>query len=293
MANNLSTPQKSNSMKKVLIIGCGDIGSRLARHLDTDVYQITGIRRHCPPDTAKLRYRSCNAHDASALKKTLEEGFEIIVITMTPGERSDAGYEQAYVHTCRNLVNTLTDLKQRPELIIFVSSTAVYAQDDGSWVDENSPTEPSGFSGIRLLEAEAIIHNSGFTNTFVRFSGIYGPGRNRLIEQVKQRRASASPSYTNRIHAEDCAGLLAHLINRRESLAPVYIATDSVPTPMVEVVSWIAEQLGVEDFLSTDATNERGNKKLNNALMLASGYKLRYETYQQGYVEMLDEKQKQ
>lgn len=293
MANNLSTPQKSNSMKKVLIIGCGDIGSRLARHLDTNAYQITGIRRNCPQDTAKLRYRPCNTSDASALKATLEESFEIIVITMTPGERSDAGYEQAYVHTCKNLVNALTGLNQQPELIIFVSSTAVYAQDDGSWVDENSLAEPSGFSGKRLLEAEAVIHNSGFINTLVRFSGIYGPGRNRLIEQVKQQRASASWSHTNRIHAEDCAGFLAHLINQRKSLAPIYIATDSAPTPMVEVVSWIAEQLGVEDFLSTEATNERGNKKLNNALMLASGYKLRYETWQQGYAEMLDEKQEQ
>lgn len=280
-------------MKKVLIVGCGDIGSRLARHLDTNAYQITGIRRNCPQDTAKLRYRSCNTSDASALKATLEESFEIIVITMTPGERSDAGYEQAYVRTCKNLVNALNDLNQQPELIIFVSSTAVYAQDDGSWVDENSLAEPSGFSGKRLLEAEAVIYNSGFINTLVRFSGIYGPGRNRLIEQVKQRRASASTSYTNRIHAEDCAGFLAHLINQRKSLAPVYIATDSAPTPMVEVVSWIAEQLGIEDFLSTEATNERGNKKLNNALMLASGYKLRYETWQQGYAEMLDEKQEQ
>lgn len=280
-------------MKKVLIIGCGDIGSRLAHHLDSDTYQITGIRRHCPPNTPKLRYKSCNAQDTSQLKATLEESFEIIVITLTPGERSDAGYEQAYVHTCRNLVSALTDLKQRPELIIFVSSTAVYAQDDGSWVDENSPAEPSGFSGKRLLEAEGIIHNSGFSNTLVRFSGIYGPGRNRLIEQVKQRRAAASPSYTNRIHAEDCAGFLAHLINRRQSLAPVYIATDSTPTPMVEVVSWIAEQLGVDDFLSTEVTNERGNKQLSNALMLASGYKLRYETWQQGYAEMLGEKQEQ
>lgn len=276
-------------MKKVLIIGCGDIGLRLTHYLAPNIYQITGIRRHCPPDTPKLRYKSCNAQDAMALKAALAEGFDIIIITMTPGERSDAGYEQAYVTTCRNLVRALTDLEQQPDLIIFVSSTAVYAQDDGSWVDESSPTAPSSFSGKRLLEAEAIIRNSGFPNTLVRFSGIYGPGRNRLIEQVKQQRASASTSYTNRIHAEDCAGFLAHLLNHQESLAPVYIATDSAPTPMVEVVSWIAAQLKVQDFLSAETTNERGNKKLSNALMLNSGYKLRYDTYQQGYAEMLNE----
>ncbi|WP_052417524.1 SDR family oxidoreductase [Cellvibrio mixtus] len=288
MTNNLSVPQNLQSMKKVLIVGCGDIGQRLARYLEHDDYKITGIRRNCPPDTLHIRYRSCDTSDYSAFKSVLEEGFNIIVITMTPAERSDAGYRQAYVQTCCYLVEALNALDLQPELIIFVSSTAVYAQDDGSWVDENSPTAPTGFSGKRLLEAEAIIHNSGFTNTVVRFSGIYGPGRNRLIEQVKQGRASASEHFTNRIHAEDCACFLAHLIKHTGSLAPVYIATDSHPTPMVDVVSWIAGKLGIKDFLSGEAVNERGNKQLNNELMRSTGYKLRYENFRQGYLEMIN-----
>lgn len=292
MTNNLFTPQKSQPVKKVLVIGCGDIGRRLAQQLDHRHYQITGIRRHCPPDLPYLHYHSCDVSNPAAFKSALSEGFDIIVITMTPGERSDAGYEQAYVHTSKVLVEALIALNRQPELIIFVSSTAVYAQDDGSWVDENSPTEPVSFSGKRLLEAETIIRNSGFTNTVVRFSGIYGPGRNRLIEQVKQRQASASSHYTNRIHAEDCAGFLAHLIKQSQSLAPVYIATDSNPVPMLEVVSWIAARLGITDFLSADAVdavNERGNKKLSNKLLRASGYTLHYENFQQGYAEMLEQ----
>ncbi len=288
MTNNLSAPQKLHSMKKVLIIGCGDIGQRLALHLDQNDYQITGIRRNYTPDLPHLHYQRCDASDSVQLKSTLTANFDIIVITMTPNERSDTGYECAYVHTCKHLVESLIALNQRPELIIFVSSTAVYAQGDGLVINESAVTEPISFSGKRLLEAEAVIHNSGFTNTLVRFSGIYGPGRTRLIEQVKQGKASSSPFYTNRIHAEDCAGFLAHLINHRENLAPVYIATDSHPTPMADVVSWIASQLGVKDFLSADATNDRGNKRLSNELMLSTGYKLRYESFQKGYAEMLD-----
>ena len=280
----------SSSQEKLLIIGCGDIGQRLARQLYPVRYRITGLRRHPPADLPYLHYRACDATAARQLETVLaSENFDVIVISMTPSERSDLGYERAYVQTCRTLVAGLKLYQRQPRLIIFVSSTAVYGQNDGSWVDEQSPTEPDSFSGKRLLEAEQIIQQSGFAHCAVRFSGIYGPGRNRLIEQVQQRRASASPHYTNRIHADDCAGVLAYLIElqRTQALAPVYLASDSSPAPMLEVVSWIAGQLGVEDFVAADAVNERGNKRISNQRLLAAGYKLRYEDFRSGYAGLI------
>lgn len=282
----------ASSQEKLLIIGCGDIGQRLAHQLDLNRYQITGLRRHPPEDLPSLRYLACDATQSSQLDAILgREEVDIVVISMTPAERSDVGYEQAYVQSCRNLVMGLKHHQRQPRLVVFVSSSGVYGQTDGNWVDELSPTLPDGFSGKRLLEAEQIIQQSGFAHCIVRFSGIYGPGRNRLIEQVKQKRASASPHYTNRIHADDCAGVLAHLIElqrTQEPLAPVYLATDSSPTPMIEVVSWIAGQLGVEDFLSPDAVNERGNKRISNQRLLASGYSLRYPDFRAGYAELIN-----
>jgi len=280
----------SPAQEKLLIIGCGDIGQRLAHQLDPQRYHVTGLRRHPPEDLPCLMYRACDATQAEQLDAVLaSEDFDVVVISMTPAERSDVGYELAYVQTCRNLVTGLKCLQQQPRLVIFVSSTAVYSQNDGSWVNEQSPTEPEGFSGKRLLEAEQVIQQSGFAHSNIRFSGIYGPGRNRLIEQVKHGRASASPHYTNRIHADDCAGVLAHLIElqHRENLADVYLATDSSPMPMIEVVSWIAGQLGIEHFLSPDAVNERGNKQISNQRLLESGYKLRYADFRSGYMQLL------
>lgn len=280
----------ASSPEKLLIIGCGDIGQRLARQLEPHGYRITGLRRHPPENLPYLQYQACDATQAGQLDALLSsEAFDVIVISMTPAERSDAGYGQAYVQTCRNLVEALKRHYRQPRLILFVSSTAVYGQNDGSWVDELSPTEPDSFSGKRLLEAEQVIQESGFIHSSVRFSGIYGPGRNRLIEQVKQQRASASPHYTNRIHADDCAGVLAHLIElqHKQDLAPVYLATDSSPTPMVEVVSWIAGQLGVVDFLAHDAVNERGNKRISNQGLLATGYLFRYPDFRAGYTGLI------
>ncbi len=281
---------QSLSKERVLIVGCGDIGQRLAACLPQDLYAVTGLRRHPPADLSHLQYRQCNVSDRTQLASVLQENFSIIIITMTPSERSDAGYERAYVQACANLVDALSAQSLKPRLLIFVSSSAVYGQMEGEWVDESSPTEPEGFSGKRLLEAEAIIHNSGFENTVVRFSGIYGPGRNRLIEQVRQSKASASPHFTNRIHAEDCARCLAHLIdlNRHgKKMEPVYLASDSSPAPMVEVVTWLAQQMSVKDFLSDSATNERGNKRCSNRRLLESGFVFRYPTYKCGYSDLL------
>lgn len=284
----------SSSQEKLLIIGCGDIGQRLAQQLDPRRYQVTGLRRNPPADQPYLHYQGCDVTQPGQLDALFSrESFDVIVISMTPAERSDAGYERAYVQTCRNLVAALQPHRRKPRLLLFVSSTSVYAQHDGSWVDEHSPTDPDNFSGKRLLEAEQLLHTSGFNTCIVRFSGIYGPGRNRLIEQVKQRRASASPHYTNRIHADDCAGVLAHLIElqHQQPLADVYLATDSSPTPMVEVVSWIAGQLGIEDYLAADAVNERGNKRISNQRLLSSGYSLRHADFRSGYTELLAEYQ--
>lgn len=282
--------------EKLLIIGCGDIGRRLAAQLDPQQYHITGLKRSATPNLPNLQYRQCDVTHPQALVSVVAEGFDVIVISMTPSERSDAGYKSAYVDTCRNLVAALmmaalATQAHQPRLLLFVSSTAVYAQDDGSWVDETSPTEPESFSGKRLLEAEQIIQQSGYGHLIVRFSGIYGPGRNRLIEQVKQARASNSPHYTNRIHADDCAGVLAHLINLRKNqdLPSTILATDSSPIPMVEVVSWLAEQLSIKDFLAADVVNERGNKRISNQRLLDSGYRFQYPNFKQGYKKLLDD----
>jgi nucleoside-diphosphate-sugar epimerase len=278
--------------ERLLILGCGDIGGRLAQCLLQNHYLVTGVRRNPPEDSCFLRYQACDVTNASELGQVLRQDFAVIVISMTPSERSDAGYQRAYVQTCQNLVDELRTQSLKPRLLIFVSSSAVYAQMDGSWVDENSPAEPESFSGKRLLEAEAVIQNSGYTNTIVRFSGIYGQNRNRLIEQVRQGKASSSAHFTNRIHADDCARSLAHLIelNRNgQELQPVYLATDSTPVSMFEVVSWLAEQIGVKDFLSDEATNERGNKRCSNQRLLGSGFVFRYPGFKDGYARLLAE----
>lgn len=280
--------------EKLLIVGCGDLGLRLARELQNSHYTVTGLRRTPPADTpACLAYRACDVNDPVAFSAALSEGYSVIVITMTPSERSDSGYQRAYVDTCQTLVDSLHSQSHQPRLLLFVSSTGVYGQEDGGLIDENSPTQPTGFSGQRLLEAEKIIRQSGFAHCIVRFSGIYGPGRNRLIQQVREGRASVSDAFTNRIHADDCAGVMAHLIDLHQQghmRSRIYIASDCEPAPMREVITWLAAQMKLPlAVVETAGASERGNKRCNNQLLLASGYHFRYPDYRAGYSALLQE----
>lgn len=280
------------SAKQVLILGCGDLGRRLATLLPDADFQVTGVRRNPPQNSSPaLQYCAADASDPQQWRHILSRRFDIIVITMTPSERSDEGYRRAYVETCGHLV---THLKQQPAapLLLFVSSTAVYGQNDGSWVDEDSPTEPRAFNGERLLQAESLIRESGYDHCIVRFSGIYGPGRNRLIEQVRKGRAVLSQNYTNRIHADDCAGVLAHLIHRHvqgSGIDRLYVASDNYPAPMAEVVNWLAMQLKVNHAIFAPHQNnqEQGNKRCSNQRLIASGYHFRYADFREGYRELL------
>ena len=98
-------------------------------------------------------------------------------------------------------------------------------------MDETSETSPREFSGRRLLEGEQLFLQSPFPATIVRMAGIYGPGRTRLIDQVRRGEAicqTGEPRYTNRIHRDDCAGVLRHLMSLSSPDA-MYLGTDHEP----------------------------------------------------------------
>lgn len=275
---------------KLLILGCGDLGRRLAGRMAPLGYAVTGLRRHPPEDSEHLTYVATDASRIPPLERALVPDYDVVVITLTPDERTDEGYYRSYVRSCENLVMALKNQAQSPRLVVFVSSTGVYGQSDGEWVDETSPTEPDRFSGKRLLEAERIISGSGFPYCIVRFSGIYGPGRDRMQTLVRQGRATLSARYTNRIHADDCAGVLAHLIERNrlgQPVEPLYLASDDEPAPMAEVVNWLAMQMKVDQ--ARFAPDEGGlGKRCDNARLKASGYVFQYPNYREGYEALLN-----
>ena len=265
------------------VLGFGDIGRRLFARLQ-DGMECVAISRTPKPGT--WHWRQGDATQRENLVATIGD-LDILVMTLTPAERTDAGYRTAYVETMVNVVDICRTL-HHPPLIFFVSSTAVFHQDNGEQVDERSPCQPNRFNGQRLLEAEQLLVNSGLPYCIVRYSGIYGPGRHRLIEQVRKQPLpiDAPNGWSNRIHSEDCAGVLAHLIQlKNEQRGNLYIATDDCPAPSLEVKHYIAHALGLID--AAEVTPVSGGKRCHNGALKASGYHFQFPSYREGYAAVI------
>ncbi len=278
--------------RSVLLAGCGDIGTGLGERLIARGARVVGLRRRPENLPAGFEKLAGNFDDPATLAGLQGQQFDHVVITLTPDAYTDEAYAQAYVAGLKNL---LSALDPKPGCLFFVSSTSVYHQDDHKWVDENSPTEPTIFSGARMLEAEQIIAASGLPHVNVRFSGIYGPGRTRLLDQVRGGEACGPEHrlYTNRIHRLDGIGFLEHLIlkhERGEELHDLYLATDSHAATMWDVQSWLATKIGMEPFkLKTGPVPGRTSKRCRNGRLREAGYKLVYPDFMRGYAELLED----
>ena len=275
-------------MATVLIAGCGYVGTLLGHmlHLDGDV--VFGLRRNISRLPSFVRPLRADLA-VSASYQVVPAEVDEVVYTVSADAFSPESYRRAYVDGLVCLLSVLeSQVDRKPRRLVYVSSTGVYGQAGGELVDEASPTESSHFSGRIVLEGERRALDSAIPAVVVRFGGIYGPERTRLIDQVRQGAGCTSSPirYTNRIHRDDCAGVLAHLL-RLESPRSVYLGVDDEPAPRCEVMRWLAEQLGVPLGEYADATTIRSNKRCTNRRLRTSGYQFVYPTYREGYRAIL------
>jgi len=293
----------TKSTEKLLLIGCGDIGIRLAKHLELSNINSSGLRRNTAALPANIIPIACDLNNPAQVQSELKTEFDYVVITLTPSARNEAGYQQAYVGQVDTIINSLTKLSKQPKQILFVSRTSVYAQNNGEWVDEHSPTEPQDYNGRYIKQAEQAFINSELNCSIVRFSGIYGPGRERLMNKVLAKDWDLNDGhYTNRIHADDCAAVLAFLLQQSQSrtLLPIYLASDNEPAPMKEVCAWLAQQLHCDLPVNCDLpespkdlpANKKAprNKRCSNKLLCELGFEFEYSSYREGYGAIINNK---
>jgi nucleoside-diphosphate-sugar epimerase len=294
--------------RRVLIAGCGYVGSRLAERLRDRGHEVIGLRR----DVARLPpgiVPACAdlAAPASLAAVELPGAIDAVVYAAAAGAPDDAAYRRAYVDGPRNLLAELESRGQRPQRVIYTSSTGVYPQDEGQVVDETSEVDGDDGRGTprvdrvregeRVFESFATSHVVGAEVVIVRFGGIYGPGRERLVESVRSgtiEYGERPRHFTNRIHREDCAGVLEHLLTL-PSPHRLYAAVDDEPAPLDDVVRFLASCLALPvppprpSPPAADSPPATG-KRVANARLRASGYAFTYPTYREGYAAILREK---
>ena len=183
----------------LLIAGMGYVGSALAARWQDAGGEVLGLRRSTAPGCLSVDL-SDEASLAQALANVRGRVDRLVYCAAADGRTPEA-YRKAYVQGFGTLLKVLGDAPL--ERVIFTSSTAVYGQGGGQWVDEESETVPSGFTGEMLLEAESLLPKD--IGVSLRLAGIYGPGRTRLVRMVAEGKAAAGERYTKRIHRDDCA----------------------------------------------------------------------------------------
>ncbi|MBK8069527.1 MAG: sugar nucleotide-binding protein [Rhodanobacteraceae bacterium] len=269
--------------QRVLIAGCGELGISTAACLpDATVF---GLRRNpasLPPGIQPVAADLLTGEGFS----DLPEAIDTVLYAPTPSVRSEEGYRAIYVHALERLLHALPQPAGSLRLV-YVSSTAVYGQDGGEWVDEGSTTAPAGFNGRVLLEGERLAASLVRDTSVLRLSGLYGPGRHWLLRRVRAGEALLpGEHWTNRIHLDDAAALAALLV-RAASVPPRVIGVDDTPATEREVLDWIAQRLGLPPLPEQFGGALIGGKRLCNRLARSLGWQPRYPSYRDGYTSVL------
>lgn len=277
-------------MAHILVAGAGYVGLSLIAKLRSAGHHVTGLRRSPPEFRGAAAWLAADVTRPMTLAD-LPDDLDLVVSALSPSGRDAAAYRKIFFTGTGHLLTALGD--RRPPFI-FVSSTRVYGADDGRWVDEATSPEPACPLGEVLLEAEQQVLDAGPGTCVVRFSGIYGPGRTWLVDRVRRGEPVQydPPAYTNRIHRDDCAAVLAHLATTAldgGDLPHVLLASDDDPAPMGEVASWLAGRLGVARPPAAPAAPDAPrNKRCRNALLKDLDFEFRYPSYRDGYAPMLE-----
>ena len=276
----------------ILLAGCGDLGTEAGLRFHALGHRVVGWRRS--PAKLPAAIEGAAADLSAPGLPHVPADTTAVVIAVAADSPTETAYRAAYVDGLSNVLDALERDGVRPQRVLFVSSTAVYGDAGGGWVDESTPPRPGGFSGRVLLEAEQLLQakfsGTATAATSLRLGGIYGPGRTRLIDQVRGGAAVVPEDarYTNRIHRDDAAAAIVHLATMPPEPAPVYVGVDNDPADLGTVLRFLAAELGLAEPPVGDAGPARGgNKRCRNELLRNTGFEFTFPSFREGYRDIL------
>ena len=276
--------------ENIIIVGCGFLGKAAAQLFLAQGKQVLGIVRSAVPSMpsdSSFQIASCDVTDIASVRALAPKvpPSTLMVYTVSSGK----GGSEAYAAIYRDGLQCTIEAWQ-PERTIFVSSTSVYAQTDGTIVTEESPTQPTRETGRLLLEAEAIALASG--GLVARFSGIYGPGRSVLLQKFLAGTATLEEGgkrWINQIHRDDGARALWHL-GTTPHASGIYNVTDDTPATQHDVYAWMADyyhQL-VPPNGPADLNRKRGwtSKRVSNEKLRVLGWTPQFPSYKEALPQL-------
>lgn len=267
----------------ILIIGQGDIGQPVTNQLAQQGYQVKGLARG---DRSKYNVDDkAGFLQADALTLTAEQinDFTHIAIIVTPDHYDVEAYKNTYFGIAQHIADLANELPKL-ERVVFISSTGVYGQDNGEWIDAAvEPLEPKREASTYILKAEQVLQQAYQDKAvIIRPSGIYGAERLMRVRKAQEAEKPAMPKYawTNRIMDTDLITIVSKVLTLdNQHLQPVYLASDYAPVTSYEIASWLCEKLDTTVPEIDDTTTVSG-KRLHSNIPLAW---LTYPDWQTGY----------
>jgi len=238
---------------RVLITGCGWLGRALGRALVRDGHEVVGVRRS--PEGCRelealgirpLRLDLC-APDAAA---ALPADADAVVACQAADGRDAEAYRRAYLQATAPALALAR--RGRLRRLVWIGSTGVFGQDDGSEVDERTPPLPLRPTSEVLVEAErrvlAAATDEGLPTCVLRLSGLYGPERYGVIQRVRDGRlalGAGDEAWMNWCHRDDAVRAIRAAIDHARP-GGIYHASDAEPARRRDVVRWISTRLGID-----------------------------------------------
>lgn len=270
-------------MPKVIIVGCGFLGEAAADLFLKDGWSVLGLCGH----EESARRLEGKALAISVIDITQEyvapaawRGADALVFCASTRGGDPSAYRSVYLD---GLLNSIAAFK--PRRILFCSSTSVYAQMDGSIVDEESVTNPPRDTGLILRDAESVTLACG--GYVARLAGLYGPARSVLLKKFLANEAvieGDGQRWINQIHRDDAARAIVHLFTHR-SAPGIYNVADGTPASQREIYGWLANFHHMELPPSTEVLQptRRGwsNKRISNAKLRATGWEPLYPSFRE------------
>ena len=291
-------------MTRVAILGCGYVGLELGRQLAPS-HEVVGVRRSGEGSAAIERagLDAVQADITSSEDLDVVPDVDVLVFAASSGGRDANAAREIYIEGLRTVVEHFGARENPPDRLVYTSSTGVYGDHDGDWVDETTPIEPTTEKTKVLAKAERIAlevtDEYGIAGTVARFAGLYGPERYRLDRYLS---GPVTEGYLNMVHRDDAAGAIRFLIEANAACGEAVLVVDDEPVEKWEFADWLAEECGrklsekrtkaerlAEDDLSEPARRRiETSKRCSNAKLRGLGYEHTYPTYREGYREAIN-----
>ncbi|MEF8789247.1 MAG: SDR family oxidoreductase [Haloarculaceae archaeon] len=283
---------------RVAILGCGYVGLELGRQLRDD-HDVVGVRRSADGlaaiEEAGFEAVRADVTDPAELERVPDADW--VVFAASSGGRGAEAAREVYVEGQRTALEALAGREDPPERYVYTSSTGVYGDHGGDWVDEDTPLDPTTEKTRVLAEAERVARETtrehGIPGQVSRFAGLYGPARYRLERYLE---GPVTAGYLNMVHRDDAAGAVRFVLEDGVD-EEVLVVVDDEPVEKHAFADWLADACGVErppkrtkqerlaagDLSAAAERRILTSKRCSNDRLRSLGYEFAYPTFREGY----------